>query len=63
MKKRDYFPILAVLIMWLIVSANGSSTPGLESTGLILTIITIPLLVAIVLAILAVHKEHKAEKE
>jgi uncharacterized membrane protein len=64
MKKRDYLPIIAILIMWLITSMSGSSTPGLTPTQTgILTLITVPLLIAIILAIRAVYKEHKAEKE
>jgi len=63
MKLRDYLPIIAVLIMWLITSASGSSTPGFTSTETsILFLITVPLLIAIILAIRAVYKEHKAEK-
>jgi len=64
MKIRDYFPILAILGMWLITSMSGSSTPGLTSVHTtILFLITIPLIIAIILSIRAVYKEHKAEKE
>jgi len=64
MKKRDYFPILAILGMWLITSMSGSSTPNLGSTeAFILFLLTVPLLIAIILSIRAVYKEHKAEKQ
>jgi len=64
MKKRDYLPILAILIMWIITGMSGSSTPGITFTQLgILTLITVPLLLAIILSIRAIYKEHKTEKE
>lgn len=63
MKKRDYLPMIAILIMWLITSMSGSSTPGFTSVETtILFLITVPLLLAIILAFRAVYKEHKAEK-
>ncbi len=65
MGKRDYLPIIAILAMWLMTAAGGSSTLSLDSTQLTILcfIITAPLLLAIILSFRAVHKKNKTQKE
>ncbi len=60
MGKRDYLPIIAILLIFLATASTGLSTPGLGTIELtILSIIGIPLLLAIIIAMIRVHRENK----
>lgn len=62
MGKRDYLPIIAILLIWLSTASTGLSTPGIGDIQImILSIIGIPLLVAIIIAFVRVHRQNKQE--